>query len=238
MRQPITASVAATGGTEPYTFSATGLPSGLTISSRGVITGIPTTATIIGGIFEFSIATVQVHDAENPAQIAFTSLNLNVAAPLQITTTSLPAGSTVALYVSGIDVSGGIQPYAYSIISGSLPPGLTMDPGLGYIAGIPTTAGNWRFTVRVQDSSTPANTVTEALTIAVTSPGGGTPPRGKLVITTTSLPLAGTGDNYVNLIGVTGGLAPVAFSVTNGTLPPGLTIVSGTIQGTPTTIGT
>ena len=233
--------VTATGGFAPYTFSATGMPAGLTMSSRGVITGTPTTATIIGGIVGISFVTVEVHDAENPAQTVSTYLNLNVAAPLQITTTSLPAGSTGALYGSEIDYSGGIPPYTFSIIGGSLPPGLSIDPSVGfaYIGGfLPTTAGNWRFTVRVQDSSSPAMTVTETLTIAVTSPGGGTPTPRKLAITTTSLPLAGTGDYYANPIGVTGGYEPYAISVAGGSLPPGLTLVSGAIQGTPTTTGT
>ncbi len=233
-----TATVTATGGLRPYTFSATGLPAGLTISSRGVITGTPTTATIIGGIFEPSVVTVEVHDSENPAQTVSTSLNLNVVAPLQITTTSLPAGSTASYYGTGIEVSGGIQPLTFTIISGSLPAGVTMDPHFGFLDGIPTTAGNWIFTVQVQDSSTPAMTVTKTLTIAITSPGGGTPTPGKLAITTTSLPLAGTGDIYASPIGVTGGYQPYAFSVAGGTLPPGLTLVSGTIQGTPTTTGT
>ena len=99
----------------------------------------------------------------------------------------------------------------------------------GAITGKPATAGTLFIEVQVHDAEIPAQTATAPLTFTIVS---------KLVITTTSLPLAGIGDNYVNVIRVTGGLAPVAFSVTNGTLPPGLTFVSGTIQGTPTTTGT
>ncbi len=318
-----TATVSATGGVQPYTFTATGLPAGLTMSSGGVITGRPLTAS------PFLEVQVQVHDAENPAQTTTAYLTLAVTAPLQITTTSLPNGVKGYYYTTQVNASGGVAPYTFSII-GSLPPGLTIDPGQGLISGTPLAPGTSRFTVQVQDSSTPVRTVRATLSITVVAPltittttipnaisgspysttitaTGGVGPytftatglpagltmssRGvisgrpltatnpsfpaqvqvqvhdaenpaqttfidltlavtaPLQITTTSLPLAGTGDNYVIVngvtglaepctISVTGGTGPYAFSVTGGRLPPGLTIAQGTVQGTPTTTGT
>jgi hypothetical protein len=60
---PVSLTLSASGGTTPYTFSATGLPTGLSISSSGVISGTPTTA----GTFS---VTATVHDAASHAASA------------------------------------------------------------------------------------------------------------------------------------------------------------------------
>ena len=52
-----------------------------------------------------------------------------------------------------LSVNGGAAPYAYSIVSGSLPAGLTLDPNTGIIAGTPNAAGAFCFTASVKDAN-------------------------------------------------------------------------------------
>ncbi len=82
--------------------------------------------------------------------------NLTVQAnTLQITTGSLPNGYQWLSYGSNVSATGGATPYSWSIVSGSLPSGVTLDSGTGLISGTPGNFGTFNFTVRVTDSSTP-----------------------------------------------------------------------------------
>jgi hypothetical protein len=70
--------------------------------------------------------------------------------PLVVTTNSLPGATVGTPYSATLTASGGLPPYTWSIISGSLPPGLSMDSS-GNITGTPTTAGTYNFTAQVVD---------------------------------------------------------------------------------------
>jgi hypothetical protein len=70
-----------------------------------------------------------------------------------------PTVSTAAVgvpYNSSLVSSGGTSPYTYSISSGSLPPGLTLNTTTGAIMGTPTMAGSYPFIAKVMDSESPA----------------------------------------------------------------------------------
>ncbi|SRR6266576_240303 len=69
---------------------------------------------------------------------------------LAITTVSLPDATIGAAYSVTLTASGGVPPYTWSIISGALPDGLSMDLD-GNITGTPTTQGVYTFTVQVVD---------------------------------------------------------------------------------------
>ena len=77
------------------------------------------------------------------------------ATPLTITTTSFPNGTVSSPYSATLAASGGTSPYTWSILSGSLPASLTLNPSTGAITGTPTTAGTFNFTVRATDVSNP-----------------------------------------------------------------------------------
>ncbi|MGA9931351.1 MAG: choice-of-anchor tandem repeat GloVer-containing protein, partial [Terriglobales bacterium] len=129
-------------------------------------------------------------------------------------------------YSSALVASGGVAPYTFSITSGSLPPGLTLNSSTGAITGTPTTAGTYNFTAQVVDSQ--GNTATSSCSIVVSSP-----------TLTLSCPTgtAQVGFAYSSALTASGGVAPYTFSIISGSLPPGLTLnaSTGAITGTPTT---
>jgi Domain of unknown function (DUF4082)/Putative Ig domain/Bacterial Ig domain len=89
------------------------------------------------------------------------------AAPLAITTTSLPVDLTNIADTSSVMAAGGTGPYKWSISSGALPAGLTLNTATGVISGTPTVPGNYNFTVMVTDSATPKASVSRAFTLSV-----------------------------------------------------------------------
>jgi hypothetical protein len=222
------ATVATTGGTAPYAFTATGLPSGLSISATsGAITGTPAqsaagTASVV----------VKVADASQIQQTATATLSLTVAAAqantLTITTTSLPNGTVGAPYYVPLAVAGGSSPFNFSATG--LPSGLSINGATGTISGTPAAAGAAKVTITVTDATRPTSqTATAQLGLTIGSGQSGT-----LAITTTSLPSGTVGASYSATVSATGGTNPYAFTASG--LPSGFTInaTSGTITGNPT----
>jgi subtilisin family serine protease len=159
------ATLTATGGTTPYSWSiiSGALPTGLTLASgTGVISGTPTGT----GTSNF---TVQVSDANSLTGTK--ALSLTVIAPPSVTTTSMPNGTQNAAYNSTLTATGGTTPYSWSIISGTLPTGLTLASGTGVISGTPTGTGTSNFTVQVSDAN--SLTGTKALSLTINSQSGG-----------------------------------------------------------------
>lgn len=154
------ATIAATGGTTPYSWSVTSgsLPAGLSLSSSGTISGTPTTA----GTSSFA---VQVRDSNS--KTATGTLSITITAPVSITTTSLPGGTAGVMYSATLTATGGMAPYNWKITTGTLPAGLSLNATSGAITGTPTTAGTSSFTVQVSDSSSPANSATASLGITI-----------------------------------------------------------------------
>lgn len=73
--------------------------------------------------------------------------------PLSITTTSLPDGTIGAAYSATLAATGGTPPYAWSIVSGALPAGFTLNASTGAITGTHSDAGTYNFTAKVTDSA-------------------------------------------------------------------------------------
>jgi len=158
--------LAVTGGTAPYRWSLTSgsLPPGLSLASTaGVISGTPTAA----GSYNF---TVQVADnAQATASKAFALTVVQVVPTIQ-TTSPLPSATVATAYSTTLSATGGTPPYRWSLSSGSLPAGLSLDSTKGVISGTPTAAGSFSFTMRVTDNAQPSATATKALTMTVILP--------------------------------------------------------------------
>ncbi len=86
---------------------------------------------------------------------------------LAIVTDSLPGGSVGGGYWGWVQATGGTTPYTWSVVQGSLPPGLSLGATYGNFSGTIQQAGTYLFTVQVEDSSAPALTATEPLSITV-----------------------------------------------------------------------
>jgi hypothetical protein len=87
--------------------------------------------------------------------------------PVTITTTALPDGMVGTAYAVTLAASGGTPPYTWTVASGALPPGLTLNATTGVIAGTPTTAGISTITVQ---ATTGAQSASRTLTITIAPP--------------------------------------------------------------------
>ncbi|HEY2322973.1 MAG TPA: putative Ig domain-containing protein, partial [Thermoanaerobaculia bacterium] len=143
------ATILAAGGTTPYTWTLTQglLPAGLTLNPDGTITGNPITE----GVFPIGVTVTD----QNGVQ-ARGSLSITVGASLKIVTLAVPGATIDTDYSFAFQAAGGTpfasgSPYVWSLVGGSLPPGLTFGAD-GTITGKPTTTDSSHFTVRVTDS--------------------------------------------------------------------------------------
>lgn len=216
--------VTATGGREPYSWSISSgvLPAGLTLdAATGVISGTPIAP-------EAASFTVQVTDANDT--VASAPLSVNIYDPLVIAPATFPAGDTGVPYSQILSATGGLAPYVWSIASGALPAGLSLDTGAGVISGTPLTAGSFTFAVQVTDSNGTTVLFDQPFTLVINS---------KLFITTVSLSTGSTGVSYSQTLAAQEGAQPYNWSVVSGALPSGLHLNStaGEIFGIPNQLG-
>jgi hypothetical protein len=174
--QPYTGNISVSGGAQPYTASITSgsLPPGLSVNAcqsncswSFQVNGTPTAT----GVYNF---TLKVQDASNPAESASQAYQINVTSPLPLAfgPTTLSVGTVNFPYSQQIAVTGGVQPYTPSILSNTLPAGLTLDTNTGIISGTPTATGSGSVTVQITDSASPSpQTASHVYTVTVNSAG-------------------------------------------------------------------
>lgn len=216
------ASLGAQDGVAPYSYSllSGSLPIGMTLTSGGVLSGVPRS----DGAFSLTVRATDAH-----GQSASRVFTFNIAAPtLAITPASLPNGTGGVVYGQTLSTSGGIAPYAYSIVSGTLPVGVSFSSA-GVFAGTPTVAGSHNVVIRSTDDAGYGTTI--AYTIVIDAPA--------IAITPATLANGSVGDAYSASFSAAGGTAPYGFSLLSGSLPTGMTFTSGgVLSGTPATAGT
>ncbi|HMN69155.1 MAG TPA: FG-GAP-like repeat-containing protein, partial [Bdellovibrionales bacterium] len=213
--------MAVTGGSGTYSFGATGLPAGFSISaSTGIISGSSASS---------SSNTVLITVTDSNGLQDSKSYNFAVASPPVISPAPLAAAGAGAAYNVTLNVTGGIAAYTWALDSGSLPAGLSLSTA-GVISGTPSFGVNvanspHSFTVRVTDSLGQTDLQAYALTVAI-RPAAVEDARRMLRV-------ARVGVAYTDYVPVEGGVGAKAFAATG--LPTGLTIsaTSGFISGTP-----
>ncbi|MEP6539550.1 MAG: ice-binding family protein [Bryobacteraceae bacterium] len=151
-------------------------------------------------------------------------------APLTITC-PLSSAQTGIAYNSVITATGGVPPYAF-LITGLLPPGLSLSPITGTLSGTPTAAGTFTFVANVLDNT--ATSASSTCSIAISTPV--IPPATPSLTCPANTAQAGVA--YNSSIAATGGRPPYSFSIT-GSLPQGLSLnaSTGAIAGSPTVAG-
>ena len=219
----------AAGGTAPYTWSVapgSSLPSGLSLSPSGTISGIPAA----NGTFSF---TIQVTDSNSQSSTKVFGLTVTTPTPPTITTASpLPYGLVSIAYSQTLAATGGQTPYIWSVVSGSLPAGLSLGSSSGVISGTPTAAATSNFTVQVTGYDGLFSTAAFSLTINAA-------PVPPIIATSSPLPPGAIATAYTETLAATGGMTPYTWSVASGSLPTGLSLSpGGVISGTPTAAGT
>jgi large repetitive protein len=223
---PYSQTVTASGGIAPYSFvvSAGSLPTGLTLSTGGVLSGTTNQA----GTFNFTVTATDAH-----AQTGSRAYTVTIAAP---TLTLAPAAGALTapygvVYSQSFVASGGSGSFSY-FLTGALPAGLTFSGNT--VSGTPTVPGSYPVTVTATDTlATGAGapfSVAQNYIINVAAP--------TLVVSPASLPNPAIGTAYSQTITASGGAAPYSFALTSGALPAGITLGSGgALTGTPTQVG-
>lgn len=212
------AKLEATGGVAPYTFAITAgeLPDGLMFKAdTGQISGVAGEA----GKHQL---TFSVTDAEK--NTAMRTLELFVIPdPLTIVTTRLNMGREGDAYSESLLASGGLEPYKWSLSSGTLPGGVTVEEA-GSITGTPSENGRFSIGVMVEDSLGTQRTQDVDLVVISRAP----------MVSTSTVPKGRVGAPYDTTIRATGGTPPYSFDLGGGALPMGLGINNeGGITGTP-----
>ena len=213
-------------------------PTGLTLSSDGTLSGTPTQAGTFGFWVEMRLPdNDHCNGTTDTTQERFV-VSINPGIPqlpkLTIGPESIATTGTVGATYTVPMTANLADAKTWSIVAGSLPPGLAIGTSNGVISGTPTAAGSYTFTVRAEINASRSDTKT--LTIAV---------RDRLAIAA-STPFAAGSTVVRTEVGVifdaallaTGGFGTYTWSV-SGDVPLGLTFDSfgGTLTGAPEEAG-
>lgn len=201
--------LAATLGTAPYTFTATGLPDGLTLSEDGSLSGIPTE----DGDFTVSVTATDALGATGQADLSLTVLpNEPVAADVSASVAEGTSDNAITLSLSGgaaASVSVDSAPsHGTATASGTT---IFYTPTSGYI-------GTDSFTYTATNAAGTSAAATVSITVTSTaatiafSPDGG------------ALDEAMAGEDYTAAISASGGTGDLTYSLTSGSLPDGVTL--------------
>ena len=211
----------AAGGTPPYTFATaagSSLPPGLTLQN-GTLSGTPAAI----GNYNFAI---QLSDSTGfSTSVIYSILVSGTSSSLQVIGGSLLGGTAGVPYSQGLTATGGAPPYTWTLIGGTLPPGLSLDSPSGTVSGTPPLARTSVFTALATDSAGAKSSGVFTIVIAPTP------------LTLSGVPFAPgvTGISYPpQLLSASGGVGPYTFSV-SGALPAGLVLKNGAVTGIPTT---
>jgi hypothetical protein len=216
------------------------LPDGLTMTPKGLISGMPTSA----GFTRFWLWDRDQTFAEGgPDWCQFEDrsereFSIPVDPGLAIDNQSVKPATIGQAYSETLSASqvvtlnprtGGPAQATWTVQSGALAPGLTLSES-GALTGTPTAEGSYQFVVKAVNGSpfdTKAYTLAVRQAVSVKSPLGA------------QRPSAEVGIRVGKTFAATGGSGTYAWAVASGALPPGVALdaAKGTISGTPRAAG-
>src|SRR5688572_22661568 len=123
---------------------------------------------------------------------------------LVLDTTTLASGTSGQQYSVLLAASGGTTPYLWSLLSGSLPTGITLSAA-GLLAGPPSVTGVFPFTIRVTDSAGSPDTDDQAFVLTIDAAASG------VAVVNTVLTPGIVGTAYTATLTATGGTGPYTF---------------------------
>jgi putative Ig domain-containing protein len=209
------------GGTQVWSLKSGSLPAGMSVNPNGLVSGTPTAT----GDFTF---VVQVTDTNRTDTETFT---LTVVERLKITAPPSPSAEVGVPLALALKSTGGRPAVTWSLLGGSLPTGLALNPATGEISGTPAVAGAYPLKVQVADTLGLTATVDVPLTVAA-----------KLAVVKKPLPAAKVGKLYQAKLRATGGVTPLKWNILGGKpgfLPTGIKFnaKTGAFSGTPKKAG-
>lgn len=163
------------GGVKPYSITTPqSLPDGITVTLNGgnntpmTISGTPTGAGLGPGTSIPFLIRATVQDAANDVYTFSQTVTITVAAVVAtIDGGALPDATVGVAYSHDIDATGGVgAPYIFSLQSGTLPAGITLDSSTGALTGTPTTAGTHTLTFRATDAEGNYGDVSDTMDVA------------------------------------------------------------------------
>ena len=212
------------GAIGPFTFSLNSgtLPTGLSLSTTGVLSGTPTQ-------FGTYPLTVKVTDTNGCTGI---SPVYNLVINCQVITVTAPAVATATVgapFNQSFTQAGALGATSFTLNSGTIAPGLVLGLN-GQLSGTPIQAGSFPITVKVTDANGCMG-ISATYTLVVSCP--------TITFAPAALPAGTYGDAYNQTVTASPG-GVYNYAVTAGALPPGLALndESGAITGTPTAVGT
>ena len=209
-----------TGGIGTITFTETGaLPTGITLSSAGVLSGTP----LQTGSFPITITATDSNGCFGSQSVTLT-INCPTITVSPSTVSSGTAG--VAYAPATFTQTGGVRTIIFTE-TGALPNGMTLSSG-GMLSGTPTQTGSFPITVKATDGNGCSGT--QSVTIMISCP--------TISVTPATLSAGTAGVAYTPVTFIeTGGVGSITFTET-GALPNGMTLSSGgMLSGTPTQTG-
>lgn len=194
------------------------IPPGLTWNNEGRISGTPTTAGAYTA--RWTAADFSGTSPETPLTITVALTNFTLSG-------TPPSGRVSQPYSFSFTANNGSAPFTYSLLSGQLPPGLSLNASTGLLSGTPTARGSFTATLRARDAA--GNQADLAITILIDAP--------PLLLNTTTLPPGRLGVAYAARLEASG-TPPFTFVIESGTLPRGLSLSgAGEFSGTPQASG-
>jgi uncharacterized protein (TIGR03437 family) len=161
----------ASGGQTPYAWSVgAGLPTGLTLSQTGAISGVP----VASGIYTFPVAVIDSGGASFVRAFTITVTNPDQTVTPIITTQAFTNGTVGTAYRQFVTSANGCSSPVvgprFSVVSGTLPPGLALQQFADRwaIDGTPTQAGAFTFGLAVIDPCGQTSSATFTITITAT----------------------------------------------------------------------